>query len=141
MRAGESRPRNRLSITSTIRIFPRRDSDEDVGFGWLRRGSDEFSKRMQALASASFFLDLRHPALQNELAFTGEQHVPVESRVVRLRLLASTDAIVWLKHVRPPALPLPQLLILGGMHYRLTLAGVRGAVRGRCDGRRLAPAK
>jgi len=107
---------------SAIVIFPNRRSDDDMGFGWVRPGSDQFSKRMQALSSASFFLDLRDPALKSEEAFAGNQRVWVESRPVRLPLIQNTDAIVWLKHVSPPELRLPLLLVMGGMHYRRMLA-------------------
>jgi hypothetical protein len=77
---------------------------------------------MQALSSAPFFLDLRDPAVKNEESFAGNQSVWVESRPVRLPLIQNTAAIVWLKHVRPPDLRFPVLLIMGGMHYRATLA-------------------
>jgi len=103
-------------------IFPNGTSDDDVGLGWVPPASDQFSRRMQSLSSASFFLDLRDPSLQNDVAFAGEQSVWVESRAVRVRLLEDTDAIVWLKHLRPPELSLPLLLIMGGMHYRIRLA-------------------
>ena len=107
---------------TAIVIFPNPGSDEDIGLGWVRRGSDEFSTRMRALSPASFFLDLRDPALKTNEAFAGEQAVWVESRAVRVHLLDAADALVWVKHVGPPELPLPVLVILGGMHYRLPLA-------------------
>ena len=106
---------------SAIVIFPSRGSDDDIGFGWIRPGSDRFSKTMQGLSSSSFFLDLRDPAVQNEEAFVGKQSVWVESRRRDLALTQNTDAIVWLKNVSPPKLPLPVLLIMGGMHYRAAL--------------------
>jgi hypothetical protein len=73
------------------------------------------------LSSSPFFLDLRDPALQNEEAFAGNQSVWIESRRRDLRLLHNADAIVWLPHLSPPQLPLPMLLIMGGMHYRRAL--------------------
>jgi erythromycin esterase-like protein len=106
---------------SAIVIFPSRGSDDDIGFGWVRPGSDQFSKTMQALSSSPFFLDLRDPALQKEEAFAGNQSVWIESRRRDLSLIQNADAIVWLTHVSPPKLPLPMLLIIGGMHYRVTL--------------------
>ena len=90
-------------------------------FGWVRPGSDQFSKRMQALSATPFFLDLRDPAVKNDVAFVGNQSLWVESRSVALPLIQNTDAIVWLKRVHPPELRLPVLLIVGGMHYRATL--------------------
>lgn len=105
-----------------IVIVPNRGSDEDLGFGWLRPGSDPFSRRMQALSSAPFFLDLRDPALRSDEAFAGDQRVWIESRPVRFPLIKNTDAIVWLKRAGPPDLPYPVLLFMGGMHYRATLA-------------------
>jgi erythromycin esterase-like protein len=105
-----------------IVIFPNRGSDDDVGFGWVRPGSDAFSKRMQAASAMPFFLDLRDPAVKNDEAFAGTQTVWVESRPVAVSLIKNADAIVWLKHINPPELPLPVLLIMGGMHYRTTLA-------------------
>jgi erythromycin esterase-like protein len=107
---------------SAIVIFPSRGSDEDIGVRWMRPGSDQFSKRMRALSSTSFFLDLRDPAVRNDAAFAGNQSVWIESRLAPLSLLKNTDAIVWLERIGPPQLPLPVLLILGGMHYRWTLA-------------------
>jgi erythromycin esterase-like protein len=107
---------------TAIVIFPARGSDDDVGFASLRPGSDQFSKRMQALSPVSFFLDLRDSAVRNDDAFVGEQRVWIESRAVRLPLVDATDAIVWLKHVSPPRLRLPLLLVLGAMHYRKALA-------------------
>jgi erythromycin esterase-like protein len=107
---------------SAIVIFPNRASDDDVGFGWVRPGSDKFSKRMKELSSTPFFLDLRDPAVQNDDAFAGNQSLWVESRQVRLPLIKNTDSIVWLKHVRAPELPVAVLLIMGGMHYRAMLA-------------------
>jgi hypothetical protein len=77
---------------------------------------------MQALSATPFFLDLRNPALKNEAAFAGIQSVWIESRPVSIPLIQNTDAIVWLKHVSPPELRLPLLLIMGGMHYRTMLA-------------------
>ena len=62
----------------------------------MRPGSDAFSKKMQALSSTPFFLDLRDPAVQNEETFAGNQSVWVESRPVQIPLARSTDAIVWL---------------------------------------------
>jgi erythromycin esterase-like protein len=106
---------------SAILIFPNRASDDDIGFGWVRPGSDPFSKRMQGLSANPFFLDLRDPAVKNDEAFSGDQTVWVESRAVRLALMHNTDAIVWLKRISPPKLPLPVLVIMGGMHYRSTL--------------------
>jgi len=106
---------------TAIVVFPKRASDDDIGFGWVRPGSDQFSKRMQALSSTPFFLDLRDPALKDEEAFAANQSVWVESRPVRLPLIQNTDAIVWLKHISPPALRLPLLLIMGLMHYRRML--------------------
>jgi len=105
---------------TAIAIFPNRASDDDVGFAWVRSGSDRFSKRMQALSSSSFFLDLRNPGLKNDEAFADRgQRVWVESRAVSLHLQEDADAIVWLKHVGPPRLRLPLLLVMGGMHYRM----------------------
>jgi hypothetical protein len=77
---------------------------------------------MQAVSPVSFFLDLHDSAVKNDHAFVGEQRVWIESRAVRLRLIQDTDAIVWLKHVSPPHLRVALLLMLGGMHYRMTLA-------------------
>jgi len=107
---------------SAIVIFPNRGSDEDIGFSWIRSRSDPFSKKMQGLSPSPFFLDLRDPVVKNDDALAGLQEVWIESRPVSLSLLQDTDAIVWLKRVGPPQLPLPMLLILGGMHYRTTLA-------------------
>ena len=77
---------------------------------------------MQALSSSSFFLDLRNPGLKNDEAFADpEQRVWVESRAVHLHLQEDADAIVWLKHVGPPRLRLPLLLVMGGIHYRTQL--------------------
>jgi hypothetical protein len=76
---------------------------------------------MEGLSSGPFFLNLRDPTVQNAEAFTGNQSVWIESRRRDLPLIQNTDAIVWLKHVSPPKLPLPVLLILGGMHYRRAL--------------------
>jgi erythromycin esterase-like protein len=107
---------------TAIAIFPSRTSDDDIGFAWVRRGSDRFSIRMQALSSSSFFLDLRNPRLKNDKAFAdAEQRVWVESRPVHLHLQEDADAIVWLKHVGPPRLQLPVLLVMGGIHYRTQL--------------------
>jgi hypothetical protein len=107
---------------SAIVIFPNRGSDDDIGYSRVRPGSDTFSRRMQALSSTPFFVDLRDPAVKNDDAFAGTQSVWVESRSVRVSLINNADAIVWLKNVRPPQLPLPMLLIMGGMHYRAMLA-------------------
>jgi erythromycin esterase-like protein len=107
---------------SAIVVFPNRASDDDIGFRWVRPGLDQFSKRMQGLSFAPFFLNLSDTAVANDEAFAGNQNVWIESRPVPLSLMQSTDAIVWLKHVRPPELRFPVLLIMGGMHYRTTLA-------------------
>jgi erythromycin esterase-like protein len=115
---------------TVIAIFPNRASDEDVGFAWVRSGSDPFSARLRALSSSSFFLDLRDPRVARDEGFAGEQSLWVESRAVRIRLIESADAIVWLDHVSPPQLRLPLLLILGGMHYRVTLAVAASAAAG-----------
>ena len=110
---------------TAIAIFPSPKSDDDIGFAWVRRGSDRFSARMEALSSSSFFLDVRNPRLKNGEAFADrEQRVWIESRPVCLRLPEDTDAIVWLKHIGPPRLPLPLLLVMGGMHYRMQLGAV-----------------
>ena len=106
---------------SAIVIFPSRGSDDDIGFGRVWPGSDRFSKMMEALSPGPFFLDLRDAAVQNGEAFTGNQSVWIESRRRDLPLIQNTDAIVWLKHVSPPKLPWPVLLIMGGMHYRASL--------------------
>ena len=90
-----------------------------IGVGWVRPGSDPFSKKMQGLSANPFFLDLRDPAVKNDEAFAGNQTVWVESRAVPIALLQNTDAIVWLKRVSLPKLPLPVLVIMG-MHYRST---------------------
>jgi len=107
---------------TAIVIFPNRASDDDIGFGWVRSGSDPFAKLMLALSPSPFFLDLQDPAVKNHDAFVGEQSVWVESRAVRLPLTRNTDAIVWVKHVSPPDLSLPLLVMLGGMHYSRTVA-------------------
>jgi len=107
---------------SAIVIFPNRGSDDDIGFSRVPPGSDPFSKKMAGVSAAPFFLDLRDTTVRSDEAFAGTQRVWVESRAVDLPLLQSTDAIVWLKDVRPPSLPLPVLLIMGGLHYRMTLA-------------------
>jgi erythromycin esterase-like protein len=108
---------------TAIVIFPGQASDDDIGFAWVRAGSDRFSKRMQALSSSSFFLDLHDPGLKNDVALVDdEQIIWVESRAARVHLKQDTDAIVWLKHVGPPQLRLPLLLIMGGIHYQALLA-------------------
>jgi erythromycin esterase-like protein len=114
---------------SAIVIFPSRSSDDDIGFSWARPSSDGFSKRMRAMSTTSFFLDLRDPAIQNDTAFTGTVPIWIESRRIDVPLTESTDAVIWLKHVRPPRLPLVLLVILGGMHYRTMLLALScGAV-------------
>jgi erythromycin esterase-like protein len=107
---------------SAIMIFPAPGSDDDVGYGWVRAGSDQFATRMRALSSTPFLVDLRDASVRNDEAFAGSQTVWIESRPVRLSLIRNADAIVWLPQIGPPHVPLPLLMVLGGMHYRKTLA-------------------
>ena len=60
--------------------------------------------------------------MNDDEAFDGDQNIWVESRAVRVRLSQEADAIVWLKRVGPPSLPLLMLVIMGSMHYRRILA-------------------
>ena len=103
----------------TIVLF--NDTQEDIGYAFVRGNGGALRSQLLLPCKPACFVDMRDTT--DPLLLT-RQPVWFEAGIQPMIPAKNFDAIVWVRNIHPPRLPLGTLLVYSGFHYRRQLTGV-----------------